>query len=210
MRIPAFMTTWQDGGLRCTDGWFHGTVPGKGSRTVPFHEAVSEGTVKEVRSPAVVVDLDSLGRRYFDEKVMKNMKVRGADIWFMTYIQDADDVFDAFNTDADMLLAPYHTIRSREDLEDIHSVSDCVIPVVYCVGGRAVIGRGRTDDVPSVLDSLADIGFYRTCVLDTDGSVTGREWLDVHENYPSAIPFSNSELPPSHGFQTVIAPFHPR
>ena len=91
MRIPAFMTTWQDGGLQCTDGWFHGTVPGKGSRTVPFHEAVSEGTVKEARSPAVVVDLDSLGRRYFDEKVMKNMKVRGADIWFMTYIQDADD-----------------------------------------------------------------------------------------------------------------------
>ena len=209
MRIPAFMTTWQDGGLRCTDRWFHGTVPGKGSRTVPFHEAVSEGTVKEARSPAVVVDLDSLGRRYFDEKVMKNMKVRGADIWFMTHIEDADDVFDAFNTNADMLLAPYHTIRSDADLDDIHSVSDSVIPVVFVKDSKGLVSRRKTGDVRDILDRLTDAGFYKTCVLDTDGSVTETMWTDIHDDNPSVIPFCRYE--PSHrtGLNNQISPFDP-
>ena len=81
----------------------------------------------------VVVDSDSLSARRFTEGVVKRMKVRGCDIWLMTWIEDADDLFDAFNTNADMVLGPYHATGSDEDLSDILSVSDslgagCPVP----------------------------------------------------------------------------------
>ena len=104
----------------------------------------------------VVVDSDSLSARRFTEGVVKRMKVRGCDIWLMTWIEDADDLFDAFNTNADMVLGPYHATGSDEDLSD-----------------------------------LADLGFYRTCVVDTDDSLSG-SWETLRDDFPSAIPFTRS------------------
>ena len=209
MRIPAFMTVWQDGRLWCTDGWFNGAAVGKGVRKVPLDEATPMGIVREARAPAVIVDAESIGTGRFGERVVKNMRVRGADIWFMTHIEDADDVFDAFNTNADMVLAPYHTIRSDADLEDIHSVSDSVIPVVFVKNSKGLVSRRKTGDVRDILDRLTDAGFYRTCVLDTDGSVTETMWTDLHDDNPSAMPFCRYE--PSHrtGITTQISPFDP-
>lgn len=209
MRIPAFMARSSGEGLVCTDGWFRGTVPEIGTKAVPFHDAVSEGIIKENRAPAIVIDSDSLRNRFFDERVMKKMKIRGADIWFMTHIEDADDVFDAFNTEAEMVLAPYHWIRSDADLEDIHGVSDSVIPAVFCNDGKAVTKHGKRTDITSVLDRLADAGFYKTIVVDVDDSVPGGDWSSIMDDYPSAIPFSRSDRALELGAKTVISLFDP-
>ena len=111
-------------------------------------------------------------------------------------IETVDDLFDAFNTSADIVMGAYHSSVSDAELEDIHSVSDSFVPVVYAVGGRAVLRQGKPGDLLVTLSALADIGFYRTCVLDTDGSVTEATWEEIFDGFPSAVPFTRRRSGP--------------
>lgn len=191
MEIPAIFASCPGQGMTASESWFRGVRPVVCGRTTPFDEAASEVPRYDDRTPVVVVDSDSLSARRFTEGVVKRMKVRGCDIWLMTWIEDADDLFDAFNTNADMVLGPYHATGSDEDLSDILSVSDSFVPAVFVAGGRAVMRRAGRDSVPDALSRLADLGFYRTCVVDTDDSLSG-SWETLRDDFPSAIPFTRS------------------
>ena len=191
MFIPAIFASRPKSGLTASESWFQGTVPTLYGRTAPFQDAAAEVPRGEVRTPVTVVDADSLYARTFTEGVLKEMKVRGCDIWFMTWIETVDDLFDAFNTSADMVLGPLHAIASDPELEDILSVSDSFMPTVFVREGHAV-GRRRSRSSPSeTLAHLADLGFYRCCVLDTDDSLSG-SWGDLMEEFPSLVPFTRS------------------
>ena len=191
MFIPAIFASRPKSGLTASESWFQGTVPTLYGRTAPFQDAAAEVPRGEVRTPVTVVDADSLYARTFTEGVLKEMKVRGCDIWFMTWIETVDDLFDAFNTSADMVLGPLHAIASDPELEDILSVSDSFMPAVFVREGHAV-GRRRSRSSPSeTLAHLADLGFYRTCVVDTDDSLSG-SWETLRDDFPSAIPFTRS------------------
>ena len=188
MDIPALFASFSDGALHSHEAWFRGTRPVVRGTSVPFGEAVAGLPRGEDRGTVAVIDLDSLSLSRFTEGVVKNMRVRGHDIWLMTWIEDADDLFDAFNTNADMVLGPLHS-----DLRDILSVSDSFIPTAFVEGGR-VLGTGRREDVVDAVRRLHDIGFSRACVLDTDGSVTDGEWDDVFDDMPSAVAFTGRRM----------------
>ena len=193
MDIPALFASFSDGALHSHEAWFRGTRPVVRGTSVPFGEAVAGLPRGEDRGTVAVIDLDSLSLCRFTEGVVKNMRVRGHDIWLMTWIEDADDLFDAFNTNADMVLGPLHAVSSDSDLRDILSVSDSFIPTAFVEGGR-VLGTGRRGDVVDAVRSLHDIGFSRACVLDTDGSVTDGEWDDVFDDMPSAVAFADRRM----------------
>lgn len=193
MDIPALFASFSDGALHSHEAWFRGTRPVVRGTSVPFGEAVAGLPRGEDRGTVAVIDLDSLSLCRFTEGVVKNMRVRGHDIWLMTWIEDADDLFDAFNTNADMVLGPLHAVSSDSDLRDILSVSDSFIPTAFVEGGR-VLGTGRREDVVDAVRSLHDIGFSRACVLDTDGSVTDGEWDDVFDDMPSAVAFIDRRM----------------
>ena len=193
MDIPALFASFSDGALHSHEAWFRGTRPVVRGTSVPFGEAVAGLPRGEDRGTVAVIDLDSLSLCRFTEGVVKNMRVRGHDIWLMTWIEDADDLFDAFNTNADMVLGPLHAVSSDSDLRDILSVSDSFIPTAFVEGGR-VLGTGRRGDVVDAVRSLHDIGFSRACVLDTDGSVTDGEWDDVFDDMPSAVAFIDRRM----------------
>lgn len=209
MEVPAVFATWSDGGLEAVDAWFEGTRPVARGAGRPFEEAVRGIGRSEERTPAVVVDMDSLSRRRFTEGVVKSMRVRGCDLWFMTWIETADDLFDAFNTTADMVMGPLHAVASGSDLEDIYSVSDSFIPTVFIRNGRS-LSRRNPKCPGEVLDGLADVGFYRACVLDTDGSITDEEWSDILEDHPSAIPFTRSPTSSADGSRMWVRPLRGR
>lgn len=193
MDIPALFASFSDGALHSHEAWFRGTRPVVRGTSVPFGEAVAGLPRGEDRGTVAVIDLDSLSLCRFTEGVVKNMRVRGHDIWLMTWIEDADDLFDAFNTNADMVLGPLHAVSSDSDLRDILSVSDSFIPTAFVEGGR-VLGTGRREDVVDAVRRLHDIGFSRACVLDTDGSVTDGEWDDVFDDMPSAVAFIDRRM----------------
>ena len=193
MDIPALFASFSDGALHSHEAWFRGTRPVVRGTSVPFGEAVAGLPRGEDRGTVAVIDLDSLSLCRFTEGVVKNMRVRGHDIWLMTWIEDADDLFDAFNTNADMVLGPLHAVSSDSDLRDILSVSDSFIPTAFVEGGR-VLGTSRREDVVDAVRRLHDIGFSRACVLDTDGSVTDGGWDDVFDDMPSAAAFIDRRM----------------
>lgn len=193
MDIPALFASFSDDALHSHEAWFRGTRPVVRGTSVPFGEAVAGLPRDEDRGTVAVIDLDSLSLCRFTEGVVKNMRVRGHDIWLMTWIEDADDLFDAFNTNADMVLGPLHAVSSDSDLRDILSVSDSFIPTVFVEGGR-ILGTSRREDVVDAVRRLHDIGFSRACVLDTDGSVTDGEWDDVFDDMPSAVAFADRRM----------------
>ena len=134
------------------------------------------------------------------------MRISGADVWFYTYIETVEDVFDAFNKDAALVLAPYHFIRSDGELMDICEVSDSVVPVVSIHKGRAIISKRKSGDVLEVLEKLVRMGFYRNFVLDSENSLDQYTWSVIAEDYPSTIPIVNDPNQVK-GFQSVITPY---
>ena len=191
MEIPALFASYRRGELVASASWFDGVTPRRTGGTVPFADAASSVPRSDERNPVVVVDSDSLGNHEFREGVVKTMKVRGSDIWLMTWIETADDLFDAFNTNAEVVMGPYHASRSDADLEDILGVSDSFVPAVFAVGGRAVGRMGKTGDLERTVSDLRRIGFGKVCVLDTDRRVSGYTWGNLSDTVPNLLPFTD-------------------
>lgn len=164
-------------------------LPETGDRVIPFADVAASVPRGETREPAVVVDWDSIRARGFREAVLKGMRLRGRDIWFLAWVQDADDLMDAFNTTAESVLFPYHAVASDDDLLDILSMSDSAIPTVFVRNGKVVNRSIAPADLRETVGRLDDLGFHRTCILDTDGSVTAYEWERILDLHPLSIPF---------------------
>jgi len=206
MEIPAFFASYESGEMLVSDGRFSSVEPKKGRRTYPFTRKVSECLPPSQRPPVVIIDCNSFEEREFTGDVMKHLKLQGTEIWFLTYIETVEDVFDAFNKDASLVFAPYHFIANDSELRDICNVSDSVVPVVFVHKGKAVLPGGRQDDVLKVLDKLVSIGFYRNCVLDMEGSLDGYTWSVINDDYPSTIPFMDRP-DGMESFSNVIVPY---
>lgn len=196
MEVPAIFAADTGNGLVALDAWFQGIRPTVSGVEEPFEDSAGRILRSDSRSPVVVVDTESLARGTFTTGVVKDMKVRGCDIWFMTCIETVDDLFDSFNTTADMVMGAYHNVESDAELEDIHSVSDSFVPTVFIVDGMAVQRNGTTENISAVMSDLIGMGFYRMCLLDTDGSLTTGSWDAILEDHPSAIPFTRRQPGP--------------
>ena len=205
MEIPALFAERDDNGLRAIEPPARGVIP-SGRGTMPFGQATENIPRGDSRGAVTIVDMDSLRSGEFREGVVKGMRVRGSDIWFMTCVRDADDLMDAFNTTADKVLAPYHLIDGMRSAKDIISVSDAVIPSIFVRNGSAVRGSLR-----DIMESLESIGFYRMCVVDTDDSVPMGDWEWISDVFPSTIPFVGDPGRVSGlGFRDAIAPLRLR
>ncbi len=205
MEIPALYAERDGEFLRAIEPPARGVIPSDHG-TTSFRQAAESIPRGDSRGAVTVVDADSLRAGEFLEGVVKRMRVRGSDIWFMTCVRDADDLMDAFNTVAEKVLAPYHMIDGLDSAKDILSVSDAVIPSVFVRNGGAVRG-----DLRDIMESLESIGFYRMCVVDTDGSVPMGDWEWIADMFPSTIPFVDDPGRISGlGFEDVIAPLRLR
>ena len=127
------------------------------------------------RHPILIVDVSGLQKGGIDTMLLKSLKIRGASTWFMTHIVTVDDLFDAFNTDADMILVPIHTVLSRSELTDMHDVSDSIIPAIIVRNGvSSFCGRRYRPDV--LTEMITDMGFPSAAVFDIDGTITADMW----------------------------------
>jgi len=206
MIVPAFFASYNEGEMSVSDGVFSNVEPKAGQRHYPLTKKVKDSLPLDNKPPVVIIDCNSFEEREFSEKVMKHLKLQNTEIWFFTYIEAVEDVFDSFNKDASLVFAPYHFIKNDAELKDICSVSDSVIPVVFIHKGKAILPGGKKEDVLKVLSKLVDIGYYRNCILDMDRSLDGYTWSVIVEDYPSTMAFVDSEDRVS-GLQTKIVPY---
>ena len=203
MEVPAIFTVSapDDGELRALNVKAGTLSPEKES--VPFGDAAGSIPRGETRRPAMIVDWDSLSSNEFREGVVKRMRLRGLDTWFMTRIADTDDLMDAFNTTADTVFGPLETISDDDALADIAYVSDGFVPVLDAER------LGGMDKIMRELARMDDLGFYRLCLIDRDGSLQMDDWDDVRDSHPTTIPFvpGPGEV---EGFEKTIVPFRVR
>ncbi|MDR3282340.1 MAG: hypothetical protein LBS92_01865 [Candidatus Methanoplasma sp.] len=159
------------------------------------------------REPAVVVDVKGLNGRVFDDRIIKNAKVSGSDMWLMTRIRDLDDVLDGFMGNAEKLLVPYHTLKNANILKDVIELSDCCIPVVFSNNGAAKCFR-RTAELGEIIKETASIGFPTTIVFDADNSISLDVWSHICDRHPGAVPFlgpgRDADVVKAIGFEDVI------
>ena len=197
-------------GLTVRDSFFSDKGVVHGDNESDFQD-VSKNVRGDTRRPLMVVDAESVGSSRFGEEVLKRMRVRGADIWFMTHVEYVEDVFDAFNTVAEMVFAPLHNIHDRHELEDILSVSDSFVPSIFVNNGKALGIRGRYIELQEAIDEVSSIGCCRMCVVDTDSTVSSEEWETISDEHPALIPFvSREEFEVGFGeFRNVIRPYGP-
>ncbi len=201
--IPAFFVTTDDGTLLTSEGRFEGRTPVMTGDLMPFSEAIESVPRGEKRRKIVVCDVSSLRRRELVPDVLKRMRARGSDIWFLTWIEDANDLFDAFNTTAETVIGPYHASASDADLKDMLSVSDSYMPAVFVEKGDAISRGGSRERLDRVVDGLFRIGFPEIVMVDTDDSLSADDWERMSER---VIPFVSKE-PESHTAEKVITPF---
>ena len=178
----------RDGGLHCGKVSFSGYVPEIAGQTQDYRSlTASMQSAANDKQPVVVMDVKGLRRGNMDEVLLKNLRIRGSKVWFMTQIETADDVLDAFNTDADSVLMPLHTVRDAYELESILEMSDSAVPVIFSVNRRTDSFLGRTD-IPRAVKEMEREGFGRAIVIDTDGRLDLRDWKEM-SGY-GVIPYS--------------------
>jgi len=173
--------------------WFDGITPKLEKERISFSEAV-----EKVRNPdgergkVLLLDVKSLQSRSINEKLLKNLKIRGMETWYLTCIERVDDVFDAFNTDAEYVLMPLHLIEDDTELIDIVEVSDSAIPMIFVRNGKAV-KRESDEDLVETARSIFEKGYFTISVFDVDGSVSDAQWNELL-SMGNIIPFSKKEL----------------
>ena len=181
MRIPILpMTSDEDNEIQLGRVRFDALTPKM------YGEMTTLTTVKEKNQPSeekgtvLIMDVKGLQRRNLNDVLLKRLRIRGMNSWFMTNIESVNDVFDAFNTDAEAVLVPTHTVRSEDEFEDILRVSDSAIPVVLVRRGNAVL-IGENMDYLKAVRKVFSTGFATVAVLDLDDSLTEDNWAYLND-----------------------------
>ena len=158
--------------------------------TTDFRERV-RGIVEECgKGTAVaVVDVNGLTQRMMDLRMIKKIKIRKAEIWLMTFVEDVGDVFDAFYMEIDRLLIPYHSIVSENEMREIVRISDKCIPAIFVEDGYAVSRTGR-EDVRSAVRRTKDTGFRSAAVLDVSGRYGPEDWGQILSEFDNMLLFT--------------------
>ena len=183
MRIPVLpMTSDEDNEILAGKVYFDVLTPKiKGEMSKMAAVRTKEEKPPEERGTVLVMDVKGLQRGNLNDVLLKRLRIRGMNTWFLTNIESVDDVFDAFNTDAEAVLVPIHTIRSVDELADILSVSDSAIPTLFVRKGY-VMFTGRKLTCDKAIDEISGIGFVTFAVIDTDGSLSEDDWGSMKDS----------------------------
>ena len=183
MQIPIIpMTSDADNDILMGRVYFDMLTPkmtGEATKAVAVKGKVS-AEQQEEKGIVLVMDVKGLQRKNLNDVLLKRLKIRGKRTWFLTNIESVDDVFDAFNTDAEAVLVPTHTVRSEEEFEDILAVSDSAIPAVFVRKKNAIL-IGKSMSFRSAADSVFRYGYSSVAVIDTDGSLSEDDWMTLRD-----------------------------
>ena len=176
MRIPILpMTSDEDNEIKLGRIRFDVLTPKMVGEPTTMTTVKEKNQPSEERGTVLIIDVKGLQRRNLNDVLLKRLRIRGMNSWFMTNIESVDDVFDAFNTDAEAVLIPTHTVRSEDEFEDILSVSDSAIPVVL-VRKRSAVFIGEIMEYLKAIRKVFSIGFTTVAVCDLDDSLTEENW----------------------------------
>ena len=181
MRIPILpMTSDEDNEIRSGRVRFDALIPRMCGETTAMTVVREKDRPSEEKGTVLILDVKGLQRGNLNDVLLKRLRIRGMRSWFMTNIESVDDLFDAFNTDAEAVLVPTHTVRSEDEFDDILSVSDSAIPVILVRKGTAVF-IGESMGHLKAVRKVFSAGFATAAVFDLDNSLTEDNWVYLKE-----------------------------
>lgn len=209
MEIPAIYSIYKGGEVKTASVSFEGERLLLDSEPEPLEFYPRD---EEERTQVMVADVRGLNKRQLDDRLLTNVKMPGSDIWYLTFIEDIEDVFDSFMGDIAKILIPYHTVRNGLVLREAFDVSDNSIPVAFVSNGRVLSGDENTKDIRTVLEELTAVGFTEIVVFDTDAMLTKEDWSSIGDRFSGAIPYVKGKTPEfirEMGFRDIISDVDP-
>lgn len=201
MDIPAVYLTFRGGEIRSAPVAFEDSKMSFESEPVRM-ELSTKGS--DERMPFVAVDVCGINKRSLDDRLLKNIKIPGGDVWYATAITDVEDIFDCFIGNISKVLMPYHLLRNPSVMKEAFELSDNCSPLIFLSKGRALCGKGILKELRKVLNEVSAVGFADIVLYDTDSAMTGEDWMSIHDRFPGAIPFVRSEDTMPSEFRNVI------
>ena len=132
----------------------------------PLKEALIE--VYETTSedqPIILLDVDGFADRFLNGEIVKEIRVKGRDLWFVTYVENLEDVISALTGSFSGLGIPMHTMREEYLMDKASEMSDLVFPVAFVKNGLE-LSTGRRPDELEIL--MRREGYPRALFIDMD------------------------------------------
>jgi len=189
MNIPAIYSVLKGGEVRSAPVKIEGADMSFISNPVPPEYSVDE---LDDRMPVVIVDFRGLSRKNLDDHLLTDMRFPGSDIWFLTHIDDVEDVFDCFMGNVVKVLMPYHTIRNDLVMKEVFEVTENCIPVLFVSSGKVICRGGEMGDITTIIAEMEKVGFTETIVFDIDSVLRREDWASLRDMFPGIIPFVRS------------------
>lgn len=115
-----------------------------------------------------ILDVDSFDRRFMNSDFVKEIRLKGRRLWFISNIRSIDDIIDAMCGPFDMLCVPYHTLDNPDVLSEGFEISETLIPTIFVDRGMRPVFDGTMDR--TVKDILGR-GFHEYALFDTSRCV---------------------------------------
>ncbi len=144
---------------------FDGNIP-KITEERPLKDVLTEVYENTETDDAIVLlDVDGFSERFLNGEVVKEVRIKGRDLWFVTYVENLEDVISALTGSFSGLGIPLHTIREEDLLDKASELSESIIPTAFIKNGTE-ISTGRRPDELEILYRAE--GFSRLLMIDMD------------------------------------------
>ena len=132
---------------------------------VPVKEALTSAySATDKDEPIAILDTDAFRRKFLNTDVVKEIRIKGRELWLITYVENVDDVIDGMCGAYDRICIPTHTADDDTFLESA-DISDSVIPVVFVTKD----GIALSDvSIESEKERMSALGFREFLVLNVD------------------------------------------
>ncbi len=139
------------------------------SDTIDFRTAI--GSVYNKSNDIAILDVDGFRRNYLNSEIVKELRIKGRTVWFLTHIQTIDDVFDALCGSADLLAIPLDTVEPHL-MEDANAISENVVPMLRFTNGVPWV-KG---DIPTIEAEMRSLSYRSILYFETsDCSLTHKD-----------------------------------
>ncbi len=169
--LPIVPASGRRGAFVSGDLYFEGDVP-KLRGAVPLKNALLKAyEVTGDDDPIILLDVDGFSERFLNGEIVKEVRIRGRDLWFVTYVENLEDVISALTGSFSGLGIPMHTVREDGLMGLASEMSDLTFPVAFVRNG-AELSTGRRPDELEIV--MREKGERRLVCIDMD-SLTAQD-----------------------------------
>ncbi len=163
--LPIVPVSGRRGAFLSGSLYFEGDVPKLGD-TVPLKDAMLKAYEStEEDAPIVLLDVDGFSERFLNGEVVKEVRIRGRDLWFVTYVENLEDVISALTGSFSGLGIPMHTVKEDGLMRLAREMSDLTFPAAFIRNGTEISTGRRPDELETI---MRDRGEKRLLCIDTD------------------------------------------